>query len=57
MNEEIKQDLFNTKETAQRLGISKATLWRWTKKGIITPIVINNHNRFTNEEIEKILNK
>jgi len=31
------ETLVNLSEASRRLGISKVTLWRWIKKGKVTP--------------------
>jgi len=52
-----KEILFTTQETAKRLGISKQTLLRYEKKGILPKArrnLINHWRRYTEEDINKL---
>ena len=44
-------------ETALQLGVSKPTLWRWGKAGILTPVKAGRKVYYWQSDIDKLLNK
>lgn len=50
-------NLVNLTEASRRLGIGYATLWRWTKKGKVTPVRILGLPYLTIEQIESLKNE
>lgn len=48
--------LLDAHYTALRLGVSKATIKRWVKKGFLKSIIINSRgdHRFTQAEVERV---
>lgn len=49
--------MLTTKETAEKLGISKQTLFRYEKKGIIPKAkrnMINHWRQYSEEDINKL---
>ena len=51
------QTYYRTSEACQRAGISKATLFRWVKTGILEDIVWRDRNGwrlFTQDDIHRI---
>ena len=54
--ENAQQRLLNKKQTAQYLQISKNTLNRYIKKGILTPIRIGYQLRFPSDVLSAVNN-
>ena len=48
---------YTREETAGKLGISTVTLWEWVKSGKITSVKVGKRQYFTEEEIDRILQK
>ena len=48
---------YTRKETAEKLGISTVTLWEWVKNGKINAIRVGKRQYFTEEEIDRVLQK
>ncbi|MFN2453463.1 MAG: MerR family transcriptional regulator [Pyrinomonadaceae bacterium] len=50
------EERFGRGEAAKRIGVTKNTLFRWEKKGLINPAKRdrNNYCVYTSEDIEKI---
>jgi predicted site-specific integrase-resolvase len=48
-------ELLNAKQAIGKLKISRATFYRWIKKGIIKPKLIGNLKRYRLKEINKLL--
>ena len=46
-------DILTPTKAAEYLGISRMTLWRWTKSGKITPIMLD-HTYFHIRELERL---
>lgn len=46
-------DLLTPTKAAKYLGISRMTLWRWTKAGKITPVMLD-HTYFHIRELERV---
>ena len=46
-------DLLTPTKAAKYLGISRMTLWRWTKAGKITPIMLD-HTYFHISELQRV---
>jgi len=40
-------------ELAQKLQVNRTTIWRWEKRGLITPTKIGKTKRFSQTEITK----
>lgn len=49
--------LYNIKETAKELGISRQTLHSHIRYGVVEPIILGNRHYFTRELIESIKTK
>jgi excisionase family DNA binding protein len=51
------EELLTTGETAKRLGLSRSTLWRYVKTGVIEPdlITAGGHFRFDPEHVRRQL--
>ncbi len=53
---EIDQEEFlNTRQTLKLLNISQSSLNRWVKAGYIKPYVIGGRNKFSRNEIKKLI--
>ena len=52
-------DLIRTGEVCKRLGITRATLYNWEKKGYIKPVAktLGKIKIWNGEDIEKIIEK
>jgi DNA (cytosine-5)-methyltransferase 1 len=50
------EERFTNGEAAREIGVTKNTLFRWEKNGLIAPAKRdrNNHRVYTREDIEKI---
>jgi excisionase family DNA binding protein len=48
---------YTREETAQMLNISLPTLWAWTKSGKINAVHIGRKPMYTEEEINRIMQK
>ena len=46
-------DILTPTKAAEYLGVSRMTLWRWTKGGKITPIMLD-HTYFHIRELERL---
>ena len=44
-------------EAADRLKVTKVTLWNWKKKNILKPVKIGNVTRYKESDIENVLCK
>ena len=55
-NERKDVNLLSVSRAAQRLGVSAATLRRWTNEGVVTAVRLpkSRHRRFTEAEIERV---
>jgi len=51
------EKLFTTKEVMEMLKISRATLYRYIEKGWLKPVKLGRKTMFTEEELEKFMNK
>jgi len=50
-------NLVNLSEASRRLGISYVTLWRWIKKGKVTPVRILGLPYLTLDQVESLKNE
>lgn len=50
-------NLVNLKEASRRLGISYMTLWRWIKKGKVTPVRLLGLPFLTLDQVESLNNE
>lgn len=48
-------ELLSPKQTASFLGISKVTLWKWTKEGKLQSYQISGRIRYKRDEITKAI--
>lgn len=48
---------YTREETAEKIGISTVTLWEWVKSGKINSVKVGKRQYFTEEEINRILQK
>ena len=48
---------YTREETAEKIGISTVTLWEWVKSGKISSVKVGKRQYFTEEEINRILQK
>lgn len=51
---EPKEEYLTPDETADHLGVSKNTLWRWMKSGYLCPVKIGRKSVYKLSEIEKL---
>lgn len=53
------EELISSEEAARILEVSVSTVIKWSKNGILTPVVITptNHRRFKKSDIDKICQK
>lgn len=42
-------------QVAKILDVDKSTLWRWAKRGVLTPIKIGGKNRYRMSDVKQIL--
>lgn len=42
-------------QVAKILDVDKSTLWRWAKRGVLTPIKIGGKNRYKMSDVKQIL--
>lgn len=56
MNLDTMPDLLKHKEVAAYFRINSMTLYRWVKKGLITPLHINSRGdkRYPKEEVQRL---
>lgn len=47
--------LLTREEVTKRLKIAPSTLWRWQKRGYITPVEMGGQVRYRSTDIERIL--
>lgn len=45
----------SAQETAERLGITKPTLWRWGNEGIIKGVKLGRFVRYAEDEVERVM--
>ena len=50
------EGLFDPNEAAKEIGIGYATLYRWIKKGLLSPVKIAGRNYIPISEIERLKN-
>jgi len=48
-------NLLNGKQAIKKLNISRATFYRWVKKGIIKPKMIGSLKRYRINDLNKLL--
>lgn len=49
--------LLTTDEVAERLSVSRTTLWKWEKKNYLCPIEVGGKRRYKLSDINEILRK
>ena len=42
-------------QVAKMLGVDKTTLWRWARKGYLTPIEVGGKRRYKMSDVKRIL--
>lgn len=47
-------EIYSTQEAAKLLGIGYATLWRWIKKGTLTPVRLSGRTFIPKSEVERL---
>ncbi|MBR4228336.1 MAG: helix-turn-helix domain-containing protein [Bacteroidales bacterium] len=47
--------LLTCEEVTQRLNVAPSTLWRWKKKGYLTPVEFGGQFRYRSTDIERLL--
>jgi len=50
------EHLFTVEQTADKLKVSKVTLWRWEKMGYLIPVLIGGKKRYRNSDLQQIIN-
>jgi len=50
-------DRLRSRDLKKLFKISSVTIWKWSKKGLLIPQVINGRNYFAKEEVLKLLGK
>ena len=53
----LDSNLVNLSEASRRLKVSYVTLWRWIKKGKVTPVRILGLPYLTLEQVESLKNE
>ena len=48
---------YTREEAAEKIGISTVTLWEWVRSGKINSVKVGKRQYFTEEEINRILQK
>lgn len=55
-NHDAGKSLISSQEIMSLFHISRSTLWRWTKNGVVTPVKSEgNKNLYRRSEIEKLI--
>jgi len=50
------QEVYLTpKETAEKIGVTENTLWRWNKNGYLMPFKIGSKSRYRLSDIERVM--
>ena len=57
INDEKAEMYFSPNKTAELLSVDLSTLWRWNKRGYLTPITVGGKRRYLKSDIDKILMK
>lgn len=57
MSSEKKEIMLKIKETAERLGVDRSTLYRWEQSGYLKPVRLGGVPRYRLSDIEAIMNK
>lgn len=42
-------------QVAKILDVDKSTLWRWAKRGVLTPMKVGGKNRYRMSDVKRIL--
>lgn len=53
--EKAKDSLLTIDEVAQRLGVSRPTLWRWEKANHLVPVRVCGQKRYRNSDVRKLM--
>jgi len=48
------EGLLDVQEALGELQIGYATLYRWIKKGLVSPVKINGQNYFTKSDVDRL---
>ena len=57
MTLEKKEVMLKIKETAEKLGVDRSTLYRWEQSGYLKPVRMGGVPRYRLSDIEAIMNK
>jgi len=52
-----KEQLLTREETGRKLGVSYATLWRWSRDGYLTPVKVGSQTRYRAADISALISK
>lgn len=51
-----KEEYLTAKQVSERFGVSSVTLWRWAKRGYLTPCEFGGKRLYKVSEIEEVIN-
>jgi len=54
---QTEDELLTPDQFAERLKVSKVTLWHWDRKGLTSPIRIGNAKRYRRSDLENLINE
>lgn len=53
--QKMEDERLTTKEVKQRYNVGETALWRWAKRGYLTPMRLGSRRLYSRNEIEKII--
>lgn len=56
LREQQPEQYLTSDETAKRLGVSKNSLWRWSRSGYLVPVKVGRTPRYRLRDVENLLN-
>jgi len=55
IQDEAQEKYLSIEKTAELLDVDRSSIWRWTKAGILKPVVLGGKRRFRLSDINKLL--